>query len=433
MKSGVVINVGNGQAHNKFKIHSAWWILLGLCIIVGLGKGTLNNSAGLFLPPISNELGIGMGDLTLYFSISAIITMLYLPFSGRMLEKYNIRFILIISIICEAGAYIAFSFMNAVWGWYLFAVPLAFGGVFITVIAGPVLISQWFKRNNGLALGILTATGGLFGAISQPIVGNIIVHQGWRFAYVAIGLTAIVIAVPIILLFIKKVNPAKGLYPYCLTESEQNRQEANENIQNTGVSMAVAKKNSAFYALMIFLFFLTSISSFSIHIPRYLIDSGYEQTFAGNAMGIYMLGVVLGAIVIGLINDKFGSKNATILSMVSGIISVSLLLFASSSAIVIYIALILFAFVTSGIGTLGPSLALSLFGIKEYSRIYSTASLGLATAAIVALPAYGYIFQFTGSYSGGLYTILIMLVINIFAVIFAFRGKTKLEKSGLWS
>ncbi|MER2122079.1 MAG: hypothetical protein ABS935_17545 [Solibacillus sp.] len=128
------------------KIHNAWWVLIGLCIILGIGKGTLNNSAGLFLPSISNELGIGMGDLSLYFSVSAIITLLYLPFGGKLIAKYNIRLILIISIICEAGAYIAFSFMNSVWGWYLFAVPLAFGGIFITVIAGPVLISNGLKK-----------------------------------------------------------------------------------------------------------------------------------------------------------------------------------------------------------------------------------------------------------------------------------------------
>lgn len=414
------------------KIHNAWWVLIGLCIILGIGKGTLNNSAGLFLPSISNELGIGMGDLSLYFSVSAIITMLYLPFGGKLIAKYNIRLILIISIICEAGAYIAFSFMNSVWGWYLFAVPLAFGGIFITVIAGPVLISQWFKKRNGLALGILTATGGLFGSISQPIVGNIIANQGWRFAYLAIGITAIVIAVPVILLFIKKMNPNKGHYPYGITEGDKESQKAFDNIQNKGVSFVVAKKSSAFYTLMLFLFFLTSISSFTMHIPTYLVDSGFEQTFAAKAMGIYMLGVVFGALVIGILNDKLGSKKATILSMICGLISVSLLLFANSSSAVIFIALILFAFVTSGIGTLVPSLALSLFGNKEYSQIYSTASLGLAIAAIVALPTYGYIFQFTGSYSGGLYAILVMLVINIIAVIFAYRGKTKLEKSGLW-
>lgn len=416
----------------KRKIHNAWWVLIGLCIIVGLGKGTLNNSAGLFLSAISTDLGIGMGDLTLYFSVSAIVTMLYLPFGGNLIAKYNIRAILIISIICEAGAYIAFSFMNSVWGWYLFAVPLAFGGVFITVIAGPVLISQWFKKHSGLALGILTATGGLFGAFSQPIVGKLIANQGWRFAYVAIGLTAIAIAVPVILLLIKKMNPNKGHTPYGMAESTDENDDTVQNLQNQGVSMAVAKKSAAFYALLLFLFFLTSISSFTVHVPTYLVNQGHEQTFVANAMGVYMLGIVLGALVIGFINDKLGTKKATILSMICGLTSVSLLLFASSSAIVIFIALILFAFVTSGIGILAPSLALSLFGHREYSRIYSTASLGLAVAAIVALPAYGYIFQFTGSYSGGLYAILVMLLLNIAAVLFAYNRKEKLVQAGLW-
>lgn len=416
----------------KRNIHTAWWVLIGLCIIVGLGKGTLNNSAGLFLPEISKDLNIGMGDLTLYFSVSAIITMLYLPFGGNLIAKYNIRMILIVSIICEAGAYIAFSFMNSVWGWYLFAIPLAFGGVFITVIAGPVLISQWFKKRSGLALGILTATGGLFGAVSQPIVGKLIETQGWRFSYLAIGLTAIIIAVPVILLFIKKMNPLKGHTPYGQVESSNDQKESIQDIQNEGISMAVAKKSSAFYALILFLFFLTSISSFTIHIPTYLVNQGHAQSFVANAMGMYMLGIVLGALIIGMINDKLGSKKATILSMLCGLTSVSLLLFASEHTRVIFIALILFAFVTSGIGILAPSLALSLFGHKEYSRIYSTASLGLATAAIVALPAYGYIFQFTGSYSGGLYAILVMLILNIVAVTIAFKRKEKLVQAGYW-
>ncbi|GGA92867.1 hypothetical protein [Ornithinibacillus halotolerans] len=97
----------------------------------------------------------------------------------------------------------------------------------------------------------------------------------------------------------------------------------------------------------------------------------------------------------------------------------------------IFVALILFAFVTSGIGIIAPSLTSSLFGNKEYSQIYSNVSLGLAVASIVALAAYGYIFQFTGSYSGGLYAILVMLVINIITVIIAYKGKAKLEKAGL--
>ncbi|MER2010614.1 MAG: MFS transporter [Psychrobacillus sp.] len=414
-------------------IHYAWWILVGLCIIIGVSKGALNNSASLFLTPVSNELGIGMGNLSLYLSISAIVTLVFLPFAGKLVAKYDIRMLIIIAIILQAGSFVAFSFMNSVWGWYIFALPLAVGGTFITVILGPVLINQWFKKRSGLALGILAATGGVIGAIVQPIVGKTIVSEGWRFSYVAVGVTAIIFVIIATVVFIKKMSKEKGLYPYGTGDTEGGDQSAINAATDKGVTLANAKKSSAFYALLTFFFLITAIASFMMHIPTYIVTKGFSQEFAGSAMGVYMLGVVFASLIIGVLNDKIGTKNTTILSMILGMASVFIFLYAASSSVMIFVALILFAFVTSGIGIIAPSLTSSLFGNKEYSQIYSTVSLGLAIASIVAIPAYGYIFQFTGSYSGGLYTILAMLAINIVAVIIAYKGKEKLEKAGLWN
>ncbi|MFD1928801.1 MFS transporter [Sporosarcina siberiensis] len=416
-----------------FKIHYAWWILVGLCIIVGISKGGLNNSASLFLSPISEELNIGMGDLTLYFSVAAVFTLLFLAFAGKLAQKYDIRLLIILSIILQGGAFIAFAFMNTVWGWYIFAVPLAIGGTFLTVIVGPVLINQWFKKSSGLALGILTATGGIIGALVQPFVGRLIVSDGWRYSYIVIGVAAIILVVLATIIFIRKLSSEKGLFPYGMEEAKQGEDGSNTTSQNSGVTLAVAKKSSAFYALLIFFFFLTAIASFMIHVPTYIVNKGFTQEFAGTALGVFMLGVVFASLLIGVLNDKIGTKNTAILAMVLGIISVSILLFAASSSVMIFVALILFAFVTSGIGIIAPSLTSSLFGNKEYSQIYSTVSIGLAVASIVALPAYGYVFQFTGSYSGGLYAILVMLVINIVVIFVAYNGKKKLEQAGLWN
>jgi len=418
---------------NKKKIHYAWWILLALCIIVGLGKGGLNNSSGLFLSPITKELGIGMGSLSLYFSVSAIVTMIFLPIGGKLMAKYDTRLILSIAIILQAGAFAMFSLMNSVWGWYILAVPLAVGGVFITVIAGPVLINQWFKKNNGLALGIMSAAGGALGAISQPIIGNLIANQGWRTSYMIVGITIIIIVVPIILLFIKKLPQDKGLLPYGMEEVNNNGNGTASETSDKGVSMAVARKSSAFYALVIFFFLITSIASFSLHIPTYLMDKGFDVTFAGNVMGTYMVGVLIGSLAIGILSDKIGSKKTAIFAMIGGLIAICLLLFSATSTVVITVAVGLFGLISSSIGTLGPALTSSLFGNKEYSQIYSNASMGLAIASIIVLPAYGFVFDFTGSYTSVLYAIVIMLVINIVCVFIAFRGKQKLEQEGFWN
>ncbi|WP_432353546.1 MFS transporter [Sporosarcina sp. A2] len=422
------------MATAKKKIHYAWWTLVALCIIVGLAKGALNSSAGLFIPGATQELDILTGNLTLYFSISSIVTMIFLPIGGKILAKYDIRSVLIVAIILQAGSFVAFGFSNSVWGWYIFSIPLAVGGVFTTVIVGPVLVNQWFKKKNGMALGIMGAAGGLLGAIAQPIVGHTIANDGWRAGYISLGIAIIIIVVPTVLLLVRKSPQAIGLKPYGAdTASAVGSDGAKEELDK-GITLAIARKSSAFYSLFLFFLLITSIASFAIHIPSYIQSRGYDVSFAGNAMGAYMIGVLLGALVLGFLVDKIGSRNTVYLAMVLAIIAVLALLLATDSKMVITLATGLFGFtVSNSVGTLAPALTTSLFGSREYSQIYSTASLGLAIAGIIALPAYGYVFDFTGSYTPVLYVILVLLILNIILVTFAFRGKKKLLTQGHWN
>ncbi len=406
--------------------------MLALSIIVGLGKGGLNNTAGQFLPFVTSDLGIGMGQLSLYFSVSAVVTMLFLPIGGKLMAKYDTRLILVVGIVLQAGAFALFGAMSSVWGWYILAVPLAVGGVFITVIAGPVLINQWFKKKNGLALGILSAAGGLLGAIVQPVTGNLIAEQGWRFAYIALGIGVMAIVIPMILLFIKRSPQAKGVQPYGAEEAtDAAAQQADTS--NQGISMKIARKSTAFYALVVFFFLITSVASFSMHIPQFLVDKGFDASAAGSIMGIYMVGVLIGSLAIGVLTDKIGSRITAILAMGAGIIATVLLMTVSSSTAILTFAVGLLGIISSSIGTLGPAIASSLFGNKDYSEIYSTASMGLAISSIVAIPAYGFIYDTFKNYDIALYLIIAMLVINIFAVLIAFKDKNKLVKEGHWN
>ena len=416
----------------KGKIHYAWLILFGLCLMVGLGRGGLNNSASLFLTPVTEDLGIGMGSLSLYFSVASMITMLCLPIAGKLMAKYDIRLVLTVAVICQAGAFAMFGFMNSVWGWYIFAMPLSFGAIFITQMAGPVLINQWFKKGSGLAIGIMMASSGALGAIIQPIVGKLIANQGWRSAYTIVGLVVMAISIAVILLFIRKPQDKKMLAYGEEEQGAQGNAKAQGTPGNAGISLAVAKKSSAFYALIIFFFLITSFGSFAMHIPSYAIGLGHDVSFAGGLMSAYLCGSVVGSLAFGFLSDRIGAKNTALIAMVAGIVCLLLLIFLASNTFILVFAAGIFGFVTASIGTLGPVLTSSLFGTKEYSQIFSNISLGLAVAGIVALPLYGYIFEFTGSYTGALYTMLVMMIIAIGCIIVAYNGKKQMEKDGLW-
>lgn len=417
----------------KKKIHYAWVLLIAVSIMVGVGKNGISTAGGLFLTPVTEDLGIGMGSLTLYFSIASIVTMIFLPIAGKLMAKYDIRFILIASIILMAGSFAMFGFMSSVWGWYLFSIPMAIGSIFITQMAGPVLINNWFKKHNGLAIGIMVAVGGIFGAIIQPFAGNLIANEGWRFTYIALGLGVAAVIIPIVLLVIRMTPQQKGLQPLGMEEVNTNANVSEQQEVAKGVAAAVAKKSSAFYSLLLFFFIITSIASFSQHIAPFAMGVGYDIKFAGSALGAMQIGVLIGALSFGVLSDKIGAKNTAVFAMLIGLIPVGIFLTVPENPTLFTLAIGIFGFVVASLGTLGPLLTTALFGNKDYSQIYSTAAIGLAVAGIVALPGYGYVYEFTGSYTFVLYGLAFMLVLNALLVLLAFKGKKKLEKAGLWN
>lgn len=413
------------------KFHYAWIVLIGMAIIMGIARGGINNAGGLFFSPVSEDLGIGIGSLTIYLSISSVITMLFLPLAGRMLAKYEIRGLLIFAIILQAGSFALFGFMNSVWGWYILSAPMAFGAIFITTLAGPILINKWFKKNSGIALGLMMAAVGLFGAFIQPFVGTLIATQGWRNSYMILGVGAIVIIIPVILLMIRKDPQDKGLLPYGAEEvTDENSTDESHVVK--GVSFADAKKSMSFYAMLLFLFFMTAIASFAQHIGPYAIGSGYSIEFSGQVLGAFMAGMFVGALVFGFLTDKIGARNTGYMSMSVGIIALVLLIFVPGSPFIFSLGIGLFGFVTASVGTLGPLLTASIFGSKSYAEIYATIGIGLAVAGIVALPGYGFIYDITGSYTIVLYMIIVMLIINMILITIAFKGKKTLMDKGLY-
>ncbi len=420
------------ETRRKSGIHYAWWILVAISIIVGIGKGVLNNSAGLFLSPVSQDLGIGMGTLTLYFSVSAVATMVFLPIGGKLMAKYDPRQIVVGAIILQAGSFALFGLMSSVWGWYLLAIPLSTGGTIIGVIVGPVLINQWFKKKNGLALGVLSAAGGLFGAIAQLVVANLIATSGWRTAYITVGVAAMAIVIPVALVLLKRSPQAHGVAPLGAEEIDSGASAQAQKVKEDGIEVAAARKSVPFYMLVTFFFFVTSISSFSMHIPKHLENIGYDIQFAGGVMGKYMLGVLFGSLVLGYLVDVLNAKRTAILTMALGMLAIGFIIYTTSNTLVISLAVALFGLISASIGIVAPALVTALFGKRDYSQVYSTASMGLAISSIVAIPAYGFAYDLTKSYVPVLWAIIIMLVLNIICVLVAFNNQKKMVAQGLW-
>ena len=111
--------------------NSAVLTLIGTILVRGFAGSGINMSASLFLSPVSESLGVGVGVLSIFFSIASLVMLLWLPFAGKLLEKYNVRTVVIIAAIFQCLSFASLGLFSNVAFWYVMTVPQTLGAVIL--------------------------------------------------------------------------------------------------------------------------------------------------------------------------------------------------------------------------------------------------------------------------------------------------------------
>ncbi len=411
----------------KPKFHPAWLVLIGLILIRGFAGGGINLTSGLFLAPVSEDLGVGIGNLSLYFSIISIALVLFLPIAGKLINRFDVRIITLVAVVLQALSFAAFGLMKNVYGWYLLAIPQAMGAAVTANLLGPIMVNRWFSKNSGFILGIQMACVGIFGAVLQPFTSGLIAQRGWRSAYIILGLLAFGVMFAATLIFLRNSPKDKGLSPYghkedSHTPSPEKQEEAVEVPETTAVHSA------SFYLLLFFMIAITGVAVFTQHIPTYGRLLGYSLQQTGTAMALIAIGSAVGSVAIGLISDRIGSLKTCYGMIAIGMIAIIGFFASSRGFAVLAISTFLHGLASSGIMVLSPILTLKFYGKTDYEKIYSKVSMGAPLASILLIPAYGFFYDAAKNYTGVLVTMLVLLLIAFLCI--SLGWKKRCTKAG---
>lgn len=424
----------------KKKLHYAWLILVGIILIRGFSGGGINMTSGLFLAPVSQDIGVGIGSLSIYFSITSIVMVLWLPSAGKLINKYDIRIVAAAGAVLQTFSFIAFGFMNNVYGWYLLAIPHAMGASILVQLLGPIMIHRWFAKNAGMMLGIQMAFVSLFGAVLQPVTSNLIARQGWRNAYYLIGGLTFVVVMLAALLLLRNKPQEKGILPYgeeALSAPGEKSAHKNNTVQEGhaaqteeffGVSEQTAVKSPSYILLLFFMIAITGVGVFTQHIPTYGTLMGYSIQSTGAALSFASIGSAIGSIAVGIVSDRIGSLKTCYGIIVIGILAVIGFLSSTAGFYVFGLSTFLHGLTNSGIMVLAPILTLRFYGQKDYEKIYAKVSMGAPLASILLIPAYGFIYDAMHDY---FYVLIFMGVLLLFAAFcIAVGWKKRCTKEG---
>lgn len=388
-------------------------IVFALFMYCGLNIALFTNTPGLFYAPVSEYLGIGRGEFSLYYSAQCVVTMIALLFSGKILSKFraHIKVILSLVAIIQLLGYVCFSQGTSIIFWYFGAVLVGLGNAFSTHMLVGLLANNWFKVGAGTIIGLVFAFNSIIGAIASPMITTYLSTgpEAFRMVYLAIGVITAVVIVPTVIAFVRYAPEDVGKKPYGWSKVADSEGAADENAPVSGVEYSKALKSPAFWMLFVFVIVITGWASFNVALPGYASSIGYDALLVGIAASCVLVGGVIGKILLGILADKFGPYKSSAVYVVIGVVSMALFI-ANPNQILYLAGAVLFGISGAMLSVVAPVATRKYFGDLDYGPIYANINIGIWIGSAVIIPIYNFIFDFTGSYFGGMALAFVYIV-----------------------
>jgi MFS family permease len=365
-----------------------WWVVFASAVGLFLGVPITVYCFSVFLKPLMQEFHVGRGAVSLGFTLHLLAAAFSAPLAGWFIDRYGSRKVILAGTATFGLILIANRLFSAtLGGFYFFCVVL---GVALHGV-GPIpygdLVSRWFDRNRGLAIGLMMLGIGLGAMLMPSIAQHLIARFGWHAAYAVFGGAVLLIALPTATFLLRTKPEDLDL----LSDGTLK--------QNTppGLSAKEAWRSRTLW-LLVCAFFLVSASvqGCVIHMAAMLGDRGVSIQRAALGSSLVGVAVLFGRVGTGYLLDRLFAPRLAAAFFGGASLGIALLWIGAPS--------LLFAgafLIGLGLGAEVDFIAYltsRYFGLRAFGKIYSLifAAFGLSGALGPLFMGVG--FDRTGSY-----------------------------------
>ena len=344
---------------------------------------------------LQEEFNAGRFLISSTLSILIIAGGVFAPICGHLVDRYSIKNILSLGSLLFGLGLIALGFCQNYYQFLIvYGTILSLGITLFGNLSTAKLISFWFNKKNGSAIGYAALGISLSGVFIPPIAVYLIGIFDWRITYMIFGIFVIVFFIPFCRFFIinkpSEVNQnIDGIEPL-----EENSSKIEGKIMNF---WSIVKVPAFWILIIIFsLQFCANLGVYS-HIFPYVSDLGFDIKKAGYAVSVGAFGAALGKVVFGKLIDIFSARITLWISII--IQGVGILLVSSSSTY----SLLLLSVLIMSLGLGGSVPLMNILFSKTFSSINFGKALGLAVPFMVPIqviggPLSGWLFDTFGNY-----------------------------------
>lgn len=279
---------------------------------------------GTFFPSFVRQFHTSRAMISLAFTIHNLISGMLAVIVGFLCDRFGVRKVILPGLAMLGVVLLSAEAIGAkVWQLYVFYAALGIVAPATNSVPYGLVVSRWFNRQRGLALGIMMAgLGG--GAIVMPLLAQrLIASFGWRAAFAIVGGVVLLLPLPIVATWLKETPEQMDVLPDAASAtSASNFARASSE----GMAWRDIWHSGTFW-LMIATFVLVaaSVHACIIHMPELLADRGASMKAAAAATSALGLAVLLGRIGTGYLLDRYFGPHVALFIFASAGFGIALL------------------------------------------------------------------------------------------------------------
>ncbi len=407
--------------------------LFGSFLLVFIGIGITINTTGVFIEALSRMRGFSLSSVAFIFSVGALVNMAGAVIVGSLLNRYDHRPVMAVSILLLGGGMMLYSACDRIWHFYLVALLTGSGTAGSHLIPATMFVTRWFSRNRGLAMGAVLAGNGLGGLVFNPLTQYLIETNplgmpfGYQSAYILGGAAVVTVCLPTALLLRlpaegeagRKTDrvPDKAASPGPpLTASAapliHSEGEAKGKQQHTSLGEALRTGHYWCLAAM-----MLGVSSVFMGINQHLfghftISLGIAPGISSRLVGVMMGMTVPGILLAGVVTDRVGLRPSLSIFGLCLVGSLAFLPFVGALGWAIVFVLIYGFF--NVIQTVFPPLIVGgRFGETYYPAVFGSLIVAQTLGAAFGPFIIGWVYDRTGSYIPALIGAAAVLAVSV--------------------
>jgi len=363
-------------------------VLLGASLMLTMSMG-MRQSFGLFVRPITADVGVSVADFTLALALQNIVWGITQPLTGAIADRFGCRAVTISgSFLFAAGLVVTMMATGPIA--LLIGMGLMIGLAMACVslslaLAASAKVVSLTKRS--ITLGTVSALGSIGAFIAAPLAQHLLVAYGWKAA-IAGFLVLCVIMLPGAFL----IGAGDKIAPRSLvgtTDAGLSLKGAlSEAAHHRGyVTMAVA-----FFVCGLQLVFLTT------HLPAYLALCGQSPALSATALAVIGAFNAIGCYLLGWLGGKLPKQYllGSVYLLRSLIIIAYFLSWPTPASTVIFSAAM--GLLWLGTAPLVSGLIGQIFGLRYMATLSGVAFFSHQLGSFVGAWGGGLLFDAMGSY-----------------------------------